>query len=505
MLKNHNPISIAILGAGISGICMAIKLKKAGFDDIQIYEKSDDIGGTWNDNSYPGCSCDVPMHMYEYSFAMSPHWTKKFVLADEIKTYLDGVIDRFHIRPLIKLNHEITQAHFNEAKAMWSLTLKNGKTIHANIFIAGSGQLHFPSWPHIEGRQTFQKPHWHSAVWNHNVALKNKKVGVIGNGASAIQFVPEIVKQIGDKGELTLFQRSASWVLPRPQRHFYGWEKWLYRLFPPLMKLQRYKIYWQGELLWLAFHKQAQKLKTIAIETMKSDLKDEHKQKQLTPDYEPGCKRVLFANDWWQAMAQNMVKIITTPIEKITAQGVKTQDEMFDLDILIYSTGFDTTNFLSKIKMTGLGNHDLKDVWQKGANAHLGMTIHGFPNFFMLYGPNTNLGHNSIIFMIECQANYITQCVKQLRDRDWLYMDVKKSVQEKSNQKVQADNASSVFASGCTSWYKTKDGVVTNNWANHTYLYWWKTRKPKKGDFHYKNRHPLATNIGVQKARTSPA
>ena len=488
MKKAKSELSVAILGTGVGGLCQAIKLQQAGFDNITIFEKAGDIGGTWRDNTYPGCSCDVPMHMYEFSFEMLPSWTKKFVSFAEIKSYLDHVVKKYDLRKYIRFNKEIVSAHFHEARGVWELTLSDDQKFSANVFIAASGQLHRPRWPSIAGQESFRGLSWHSAQWNHNVPLKGKRVGVIGNGASAIQFVPEIAKQVGEDGHIEIFQRSASWVANRPQRAFRAWERWLYRLLPWTMKFQRYKIYWQGELLWLAFHKQPEKLKYIANKEMELHLKDEAKQKKLTPDYAPGCKRILFANDWWPTMALDYVHVNTSPIDSITAAGVKTQDGELPVDILIYSTGFDTTHFLGPMTMTGLANRSLHDVWSRGAEAHLGITVNGFPNFFMLYGPNTNLGHNSIIFMIECQANYITQCVKKLHKSNLLYMDVKKEAQEKSNERVQADNARSVFASGCTSWYKTADGKVTNNWANHTFIYWWKTRKLNAEDYHFRSR-----------------
>ena len=483
--KKDNPLKIAILGAGVAGLCMAIKLKQAGFDDITIFEKADDIGGTWRENTYPGCSCDVPMHMYEYSFEMLPSWTKKFVPADEIKAYLDHVADKYDLRRHIKFGREIKDAYFNEATGFWELSFDDDSKTTANIFIAGSGQLHRARWPDIQGRGLFKGPSWHTAQWDHDVDLKGRRVGVIGNGASAIQFVPEIAKQIGSDGSIHIFQRSASWVVPRPQRAFMGWEKLLYRLAPWTMNFQRWKIYWQGELIWVAFHKKGEDLKKMANEEMELYVKDSEKQKTLTPDYEPGCKRILFANDWWPTVGQDNVEVITAPIAQVSEKGVRTQDgSEVELDTLIYSTGFDTTHFLGPLKMTGLANRELKDVWKGGAFAHHGITVSGFPNFFMLYGPNTNLGHNSIIFMIECQANYITQCAKKIRKDDLVYIDIKTDAQEKSNKKVQDDNAKSVFATGgCTSWYKTAEGKVTNNWANHTFYYWWNTRRPDFKEF----------------------
>lgn len=478
--------SVAILGAGVAGICTAIKLQEAGFHDFTIYEKAGEGGGTWRDNTYPGCSCDVPLQLYQFSFDMRSDWDRKYVGSADIKAYLESVIDKYGLRPHIRFNQEITDARFEEATGLWNLTSASGDTFIANVLAAGTGQLHRPRWPDIPGQQAFQGESWHSAQWNHDYDLKGKKVGVIGNGASAIQFVPEIAKEAG---EIVIFQRSASWVLPRPQRAFYGWEKALYKLFPWSMNIQRWKIYWFGELLFRNFHHSGDKLREAANTERDLHVQDPEKRATLTPDYEPGCKRVLFADDWWPTMGKDHVRIVTDPIDRIEPTGIHTKDgTLHELDAIVYSTGFDTTHFLGPMTMTGLAGRRLADAWQGGAEAHHGITVSGFPNFFMLYGPNTNLGHNSIIFMIECQANYITQCVEKLRDGDLLYLDVKSDVQRASNEIVQQDNANSVYASGCTSWYKTEDGKVTNNWANYTFKYWWRTRRPDFAEFNLRAR-----------------
>lgn len=482
--KTSTP-SVAILGAGVAGICTAIKLKQAGFTDFAIYEKASEIGGTWRENTYPGCSCDVPLHMYQFSFELDPGWNRKFVASADIKAYLEKVVDKYGLRSFIRFNTEIEEAHFDEARGLWLLASGDQK-FEANVIAAGTGQLHRPLYPEIPGRADFQGPSWHSAGWNHDYDLKGREVGVIGTGASAIQFVPEVAKEVG---RLNLFQRTPAWVVPRPQRDFAPWEKALYGAVPALMRLQRWKIYWSGELLFYAFHKSGDKIKEMAIEAMKAEVVDPAKQAALTPDYAPGCKRVLFSNDWWPAMGRSNVDVITDPIERITATGVllKSGKEK-KLDAIIYGTGFDTTHFLGPMKMTGLGGADIKAVWKEGAEAHHGMTVPGFPNFFMLYGPNTNLGHNSIIFMIECQANYIVQCVQKLKADNLLYLDVKPEALRASNSLVQSDNENSVFNAGCTSWYKTEAGKVTNNWANYTFKYWWQTRHPDFAEYDLRAR-----------------
>ncbi|MDE1174816.1 MAG: NAD(P)/FAD-dependent oxidoreductase [Parvibaculaceae bacterium] len=487
--------SVAIVGAGVAGICTGIKLLAAGNRNFTIYEKASEIGGTWRENTYPGCSCDVPLHMYQFSFELDPGWDRKFVTSADIKAYLEKVVDKYGLRPFIRFDTEIEEASFDEARGVWRLR-GAGESFEADVIAAGTGQLHRPLYPAIPGRESFQGPSWHSADWNHGYDLAGKHVGVIGTGASAIQFVPEVARKVA---RLSLFQRTPAWVVPRPQRDFAPWEKSLYGAVPAFMRLQRWKIYWSGELLFYAFHKSGDKIREMAIEAMKADVADPAKQAALTPDYAPGCKRVLFSNDWWPAMGRSNLDVVTDPIETITATGVRLKSGRdVPLDAIIYGTGFDTTHFLGPMKVTGLGGADIKDVWKKGAEAHHGMTVPGFPNFFLLYGPNTNLGHNSIIFMIECQANYIVQCVRKLKDDDLLYLDVKPEALRASNLSVQNDNENSVFNAGCTSWYKTEEGKVTNNWANYTFKYWWRTRRPDFAEYNLRKRSSAQKAIAAE-------
>lgn len=474
------PMEVAIIGAGIAGICQAIKLKEAGIP-FTIYEKEGDIGGTWRDNTYPGCSCDVPLHMYQYSFAMSPEWDNKFADHRQIKAYLDSVVDKFGLRPFIRLNTGIARAAFDAARGIWQLTTEAGEQVEANVVVAGTGQLNRPKLPDIPGIDSFKGESWHSARWNHDVDLTGKRVAVIGTGASAIQFVPEIAKVAGD---VTIFQRSASWVLPRPERRFYDWEKALYRRMPWLMNLQRARVWLGGEQLLFAFRHMGKMIEKGHDREAETHVKDPEKRAKLRPDYPPGCKRVLFSNDWWPAMGRENVHIETTGIDAITPEGIRTRDGVeHAFDVIIYGTGFDTTHFLGPIEVTGLDGRSLHAEWQDGADAYMGIAVSGFPNFYLLYGPNTNLGHNSIIYMIECQANYVRQIVERLKAEDLAWLDVKPQAQKAWDDAVQADNEKSVFNAGCTSWYKTADGRITNNWPNHTYYYWWLTRKVDWGAY----------------------
>lgn len=473
-------MQVAIIGAGVAGICQAVKLLETGIE-FTIYEKAGDIGGTWRDNTYPGCSCDVPLHLYQYSFAMSAEWRNKFADHKQIKAYLDGVVEKYGLRQFIKLNCAVEAAKFDEAAGEWRLTTENGEEVSATILVAGTGQLNRPQMPDIPGRDDFKGEAWHSATWNHDVDISGKRIGVIGNGASAIQFVPEIAKEAGN---VRIFQRSASWVLPRPERQFYEWEKKLYRAMPWLMWIQRTRMWLNGEQLLLSFRHMGWALRKAHIKEAETHVPDPDKRAKLEPDYDPGCKRVLFSNDWWPAMGRANVDIETTGIERIAEKGIRTTDGVeHELDAIVYGTGFDTTHFLGPVNVKGLGGRDLREEWSGGADAHLGIGVSGFPNFYLLYGPNTNLGHNSIIYMIECQTAYVTQIAQKLRDDALAYVDVRPTAQAEWDRGVQEDNAKSVFAAGCTSWYKTADGRITNNWPNSTFTYWRMTRRVNWEDY----------------------
>lgn len=474
------PMKVAIIGAGIAGICQAIKLQEAGIE-FTVYEKADDIGGTWRDNTYPGCSCDVPLHLYQYSFEMSPTWRNKFADHAQIKNYLDKVVEKYGLKPFIKLNCAVDSAAFDKDAGVWRLVTEHGDKVEANVVVAGTGQLNRPQMPDIPGTDEFQGVAWHSARWNHDVDLAGKRIAVIGNGASAIQFVPEIAKKAVN---VTIFQRSPSWVLPRPERVFYEWEKKLYARFPRLMWLQRSRMWLNGEQLLLSFRYMGWALRKGHVAESEEYVPDPEKRAKLLPDYDPGCKRVLFSNEWWPAMGRANVDIETAGIERITPRGIRTRDGVeHEFDVIVYATGFDTNHFLGPIDVTGLDGRDLRETWKDGADAHLGIGVTGFPNFYLLYGPNTNLGHNSIIYMIECQANYVRQIVRKLGKDNLAYVDVKPEAQAAWDDGVQADNAKSVFASGCTSWYKTADGRITNNWPNSTLTYWRRTRKVNWDDY----------------------
>ena len=476
--------SIAILGAGVSGLCMGIELKRAGIDSFTIYEKSDRVGGTWYDNSYPGAGCDVPSHLYCYSFEPNPDWTRKFSLQPEIRRYLEHCAAKYGVRDHIRFGVEMSGASFDEREGAWRLRTSAGESITANVLVSGTGQLNRPHVPELPGLQDFAGTRFHSARWNHEHDLSGENVAVVGNGASAIQFIPCIAPVVK---QLTVFQRSANYVVPRFDRAFQPWEKWIFRHLPFALWLYRASIYWRLEARFFAFYRGSwlsKRLRDGALQYMESLISDPELRKKLTPDYPIGCKRILISDDYYQALVRPNVAVETSPIERITRDGIVTRDgATHPAETIVFATGFETTSFLAPMTIEGLGGRKLEETWRDGAEAYLGVGVSGFPNLFLLYGPNTNLGHNSIIFMIECQVRYALQCIQELIARDLSQLDVRREAMDRYNEQLQRDLGRTAWAADCASWYKTASGKITNNWSGFTVDYWRRTRHPDFGAF----------------------
>jgi len=478
---------IAILGAGISGLCTGIALKRAGIHSFTIYEKSDKLGGTWYDNSYPGAACDVPSPLYSFSFEPNPGWSRMFSPQAEIQRYLSGCAEKYGLLPHIRFGSEIASASFDEAAGTWRLRSAAGETIEADVVVSGTGQLNRPHVPDLPGLGDFEGTQFHSARWSHGHDLSGENVVVIGNGASAIQFIPQIAPKVK---KLTILQRSANWVIPR--KDFAFPERWKQRFarYPVLLTMLRWFVYWQLELRFFGFFRDSwlsRRLERACREYLAETIPDEKLRAVLTPDYPVGCKRILISDDYYQALRLPNVEIVTSPIERIERGAVRTADgRSHPADTLIFATGFETTSFLAPIQIEGRGGRKLEEIWREGAEAYLGVAVSGFPNLFLLYGPNTNLGHNSIIFMIECQVGYVVRCIHELFARDLSWLDVRPDAQTRYNADLQRDLAKTAWAAGCSSWYKTASGKVTNNWSGFTVDYWWRTRRP---DFAAFERH----------------
>ena len=478
------PWRTIIIGAGFGGLGMAIALKKAGFDDVLILEKSHDVGGCWRDNSYPGAACDVPSHLYSFSFEPNPSWSRKYAPQPEIHAYLQHCAQQHQLLNQIRFGAEVSRLRYLGVDQGWELTLSDGDVLLAQFVVSACGQLSTPQLPRIEGLDTFGGPQFHSAHWNHELSLAGKKVAVIGTGASAIQFIPQIAPQVA---ELLVFQRSAPYVIPKPDRPYSKAEQQRFARWPLLQKLSRAWIYLTHEARALAFTHVPQAMWFVQQSfqrNLKQQVSDPVLRAHLNPDYTVGCKRVLISNDFYPAMARDNVSLVTDPITRVVPEGVLTAGgHLHPADVIIHGTGFAATQFLTPMKVTGLDGLDLNDVWRRGAQAYLGMTVSGFPNFFMLYGPNTNLGHNSIVYMLESQIEHIVRCMKGMRQQGVKAIDVPRARFDQFNERITAGLRRTVWASGCTSWYQTGDGVNPVNWPGFTFTYRRLTRQAGLQDY----------------------
>jgi len=477
---------VAIIGSGFSGLCLAIHLKKEGLHRFTIFEKGDRIGGTWRDNSYPGAACDVPSFAYCFSFEQKTDWSRKWSLQPEILEYMEHCARKYDLLPHLRLHTEVVEAAFNADAGLWRLQTATGEQHEAEILISGVGQLSLPKMPNIPGRETFAGDSFHSARWNHDVDLDGKDVAVVGNAASAIQFVPQVAPQVRN---LVIFQRSANWMVPRNDRAYSPDEKKRYRRFPWLAKLYRWSIWLRYEMTFFPIMRHqrwlSERLETLSLQSMRAQISDPGLREVLVPDYPIGARRMLISDDYYAALTRPNVHVVTDAIDHVQADGIVTKDRsLYQVNAIIYATGFQSTSFLAPMQIRGANGQLLQDVWKNGAFAYLGMAVPGFPNFFMMYGPNTNLGHNSIIFMIECQTAYIMDCLRQMSAAGLQSIDVRSDVVDAHNQQLQKDLAGSVWAETDHSWYKTADGKITNNWSGLTATYWWRTRRAKLRLYH---------------------
>ena len=480
-------VDVAIVGAGFGGLCQAIFLKEAGITNFVILEKGEEVGGTWRDNTYPGCACDVQSHMYSYSFYGKPDWSKRYAPWDEIQGYILDVTEKYGLRPHVRFGCEIDEARFDEKNGTWTVRASNGKTVIAKHWVLANGPLHVPAIPEIRGLDKFEGKVMHSARWDHSYDLRGKNVVSIGTGGSAIQYCPEIAP---DVKQLYVFQRTPAWVIPRDERRYFGIQKELFRRFPSLRKLHRSRLYWTNESrVWPIFNPAlASTLQNLVKLSIKLQVKDKKLAEKLTPDYTIGCKRVLISNKWYPMFNRENVELVTDGIREITANGIVTKDGVErPADCIILGTGFivDPRIYMKNFELTGLGGRRIQDDWKNNAEAYYGIAVHGYPNFYQLVGPNTGLGHNSIIFMIECQAKYIVELIQMAKAEKADYVDVKADVQREFNDELQKEFVGTVWSTGCTSWYQQADGRNVAIWPSSTWRYWLETRKVRKGAYEF--------------------
>ena len=469
-------VHVAILGAGFSGLGMAIRLKQHGQQDFAVIERAADIGGTWRDNTYPGCACDIPSHLYSFSFALNPRWSRMYSPQREIWNYLRHWADRFGILPYIQWNSELLDASWNEDDQHWHITTTQGQ-LTADILILGNGPLSEPSLPPIPGIERFEGVLFHSARWKHDYDLTGKRVAVIGTGASAIQFVPQVQPRVG---HLSLFQRTPPWILPRQDHPIPAWQRALFRILPITQRFVRIKIYWQRELLVPGFVHRSNILKRgeqLALRHLAKRVPDPELRAKLTPQYAMGCKRILLSDDFYPAITRPNVEVITERIREVRANSIVTEDgREREIDTIICATGFHVTDAHLPQHVHGRGGRSLADSWHAGPSAYLGTAVAGFPNLFLLIGPNTGLGHNSMVYMTESQITYILDCLRTMKRRNLRAVEVRPAAQETFNAELQQRMQGTVWISGCSSWYLDAGGRNTTLWPGFTFEFRRRTR-----------------------------
>ncbi|MGC1619343.1 MAG: NAD(P)/FAD-dependent oxidoreductase [Candidatus Acidiferrum sp.] len=479
-------VEVLIVGGGFSGLCMAIKLREAGMNSFLLIEKSDDIGGTWYDNRYPGCACDIPSHLYSFSFDPWPDWSRMYPGQQEIHDYLKRCVERYELAPHIRLNTRLHEAVWNEKDGVWRATASEGIRIRARVLVSGIGGLHVPQYPNFKGIGRFARPKFHSSSWDYTAELEGKNIAVVGTGASAIQFVPQIAPRAG---KLYLFQRTPPWIVPRID--FAIDENWRsrFRRFPLVMRAFRQYIFWRQEFRVLGFLGNRfvrRKATEIATRHMQRQIQDPKLREALTPRYELGCKRVLVSDDFYPTLKRENVELVTEGIAEVREHSIVTTDGVErPADVLIFGTGFRATEPLIGIRIVGRGGVEIHDAWRERMSAYLGVTVNGFPNFFLLLGPNTGLGHNSVVLMIEAQVRYVMSCLKLMLRRKRTVLEVRPETQNNFVAEIHRRLQTTVWQSGgCHSWYQDqRTGENTTLWPASVVAYLRRTRVASPADY----------------------
>jgi cation diffusion facilitator CzcD-associated flavoprotein CzcO len=474
-MSNDQPLPASvkhlIVGAGFAGLCAAIKLQEDGETDFLVVERGSDVGGTWRDNTYPGAACDVPSQLYSFSFAPNPDWTSSYSPQPEIQAYIKKVAERANVLDRFVFDTAAEEAAWDEETHQWVIRTSAG-TVRANTLIVGAGGLSEPKLPDIEGIDSFQGELFHSARWNHDVDLTGKRVAVIGTGASSIQIVPELQKVAA---RVDVYQRTAPYVVPRNDRTYTRVERALFQRIPALQKAYRTGIYWGKELLVPGFTvnpKLALPAKKLALANLRKGISDPELRRRVTPTFEIGCKRILISNTYYPALASDNVDLVTDPIAKITGDAIVTADGVErPIDVLVVATGFYTTELPIAEKVRGRNGVSLAETWREdGMAAYKGTTVHGFPNLFMIVGPNTGLGHSSMVFIIESQVQYIRDAIRTMGLNRYATVEPTAEAQQDWNASLQRRMQRTVWnTGGCSSWYLDAHGKNTVLWPRTTF------------------------------------
>jgi cation diffusion facilitator CzcD-associated flavoprotein CzcO len=498
MMKKNS--RVAIIGAGFGGIAAAIELKSQGFEDLTIFESREGAGGVWRANTYPGAACDVPSPYYCFSFEQNPAWPHRFSHQPAILDYVENVVDKYDLRRHLVTGTEVTEFEYSDAHQVWTLKTGKGEVCEFDAVVAAVGQLSTPSRPNLPGIDSFAGESFHSAEWPDDVDLRGKKVAVVGTGASAIQFVPEVQKQAG---QLTVFQRSAPFLVPRPDVRFGAFYNRLLEKVPGLLRTERGGAWALTEIVSKAFLSSpllSKAVTGVSRAHMALQLRDKELLDKLWPDYPVGCKRLLFSNSYLPALRQKNVEVVTASVSEVTPTGVIDADgRTYDADVIIYGTGFTATDFLAPMQVTGREGTVLSEEWADGAHAYLGVSMPKFPNLFFMYGPNTNVGSGSVIFMHEQQAKHIAGVLTASENRG-APLEVKAWVEAAFDMEMQDRTKDSVWTK-CANWYTSANGRSTNNWPGSSLEYRRRTATVDLGDYETVKAREYVSTKGAEAYR----
>ncbi|AUM14607.1 flavin-containing monooxygenase [Ketobacter alkanivorans] len=488
MTTQEHPVQSAdvlIIGAGFAGLGMAIRLKQAGIHNIIILERGTQVGGTWRDNQYPGAACDIPSNLYSYSFAPNPDWSRSYSGSAEILEYIHSMVRDFELHPFIQFEKNVAGIEFDEQHGLWHATTDKGERYSARATVLASGPLSNCSLPNIPGINDYQGKKIHSARWDHAYDLSGKKVAVVGTGASAVQIIPELVQQVD---HLTVFQRTPGWVLPRVDLATPEWNKALFRTLPGAQYMTRQALYGVHEAMALALIWRSPLTavaERVALMHLRHQVKDRWMRRQLTPDFRIGCKRVLMTNDYYPALQQPNCKLITWPIVQMTPKGIRSVEGIeHQFDCVVFATGFDVGKAGAPFSVKGLNGRDLDDEWQIGAQAYKSISVSGYPNLFLTFGPNSGPGHNSALVYMESQLDYAVKGIQKILQADLLALDVNASAQSAFNRNIQKRLAKTNWNSGCKSWYLTDDGFNATMYPGFATEYLAQMSQFKEKDYH---------------------
>jgi len=455
--QKRNP-TVIVIGAGMTGMLMAIRLREAGVEDIVVLEKKDKVGGTWRENTYPGVACDIPAHMYTYSFEPNPEWSHRFARGDEIQDYFERVSRKYGLNSVIHFNEGVTSAHFEDGQ--WQVETSQNKRYQADFLISATGILHHPAYPDIEGRERFKGASFHTAEWDHSVKLEGKRIGVIGTGSTACQAIPEL---INTGAEVSVFQRTPQWIINIPDRDYSEAAKERCRQNPGLLYRLR-NAYTKAVEQTFSKAVTGHRLQHLLVSffcklNLRRSIRDPELRKKLTPSYKVGCKRLIVNSTFYDAIQKPNADLVTEGIQCIEEKGVRTQDgKLHELDVLVYSTGFHPFNFMRPMNLTGLDGQSIDDTWAKKVQAYRSVFIPKFPNFFLMLGPNTPIGNFSVIAMSEVQCNYVLKVIERWRQGQYDAIDVRPEALKRFNDYLKAGMSKTVWVGGCKSWYLDDDG-----------------------------------------------